>query len=89
MKQHTAPRSFSDPHHNVTLTTSAQDLPLGQFQVNGYFNPHGFAGERVPQYSFRVDSRALYDAACLCVSRMHSNPVRAAEALFEALRPAV
>lgn len=88
MKTPTSPRSFSDPHHSVTLTTSAQGLPPGQFEINGYFNPRGFTGERVPQYSFRVDSRAAYDATCFRVKRKHGNTAQGAEALFEALKPA-
>ncbi len=80
-----SPLSFSDPHHNVTLTTSAKGLPAGQFEVCGFFNPNGFMGERVPCYRYRITERASYDATAKRIAKRYGNTVAGAEALFAAL----
>lgn len=79
--------TWHNAHHNVTLTTSANGLLAGQFEITGYFYPKGFTGHRIPCYRFRVSSRAAYDAASKRIARFYGNTVDAAEKLFVAMKP--
>ena len=81
------PRSFADPHFNVSLVLSAPGLSLGQFEIVGYYYPAGFLGESIPQYRYKVESRARHDDAARSALRRHGNTAQGANALFESLRP--